>query len=51
MGHALVGQLVHAIHFLRLQRNRRRVQPHVGVAVTLDERARVARIRFEVKDA
>ena len=41
--HALVRQLVDRIHLLRGERDRRRVEPHVHVAVALHQRARVAR--------
>ena len=48
---ARVGQLVDAIHLRRRQRQRRRVQPDVTVAVPLDQRARVPRVRLDVQDA
>ena len=51
MRHALVGQLVDRVHFLHRERDRRRVQPDVDVAVPLHERARVPGIRFLVQDA
>ncbi|HSD95894.1 MAG TPA: hypothetical protein VLB06_02020, partial [Sulfuricaulis sp.] len=38
MRQALVRQLVDAVHFLRGQRQRRRIEPHVAIAVTLHQR-------------
>jgi hypothetical protein len=51
MRDALVGQLVDRVHFFHGERDRRRVEPHVGVAVALDERSRVPGIRLLVEDA
>ena len=47
--HALVRQFVNAVHFLRRQRNGRRVQPHIGIAMALHQRARIARVRLGVQ--
>ena len=40
-----------AIHLRRRQRDRRRVEPDVALAVRLDQRAGIARVRFEMEDA
>ena len=39
------------VHLRGRQRQRRRVQPDVALAVALDERARVPRVRLDVQDA
>ena len=49
MGGAGVGQVVDRIHFLAGERDRRRVQPQVTVAVALDEGAGVAGIGLPVQ--
>ncbi|OPZ04010.1 MAG: hypothetical protein BWZ09_02087 [Alphaproteobacteria bacterium ADurb.BinA305] len=51
MGPALVGQVVDAVHLGRGERDRRRVDPHVALAVALHQRARVAGVRFHVEGA
>jgi hypothetical protein len=51
MRHARERQLVHVIHVARGQRNGRRVQPHVEVAVALHQRARIAGVALEMQDA
>jgi hypothetical protein len=38
-----------AVHFRRRQRNRRRVEPDIALAMRLDQRARVAGVRFDVE--
>ncbi len=48
---AAVGPLVHPVHLLGRQRNGRRVEPHVEVAVPLYEGAGVAGVGFQMKDA
>ncbi len=49
--YAPIRQLINRIHFLRRQRQRRRIEPHVDTAMSLNERTRVARIRFGMKDS
>ena len=44
-----VGQAINVIHLGGAERNRRRVEPEVAVAVLLHQRAGVAGIRFEVE--
>ena len=55
MRHPRIGQLIQRIHFLHGQRNRRRINPDFTriftFAVTLDQRARIAGIRFDMQDA
>src|SRR6266478_1321029 len=46
-----VGALVHPVHLLGGERNGRRVQPHLGVAVALHQGARITRIGLQVQDA
>ena len=51
MRRAREGQIVDAVHFLRRQRNGRRRQPHVPVAMSLRQRAGVAGIALPVQHA
>ena len=49
--YAPIRQLVDRIHLLHRQRQRRRIQPHIDIAVPLNQRACVPRVRFEMQDA
>ena len=51
MRHPPIRQLVNCVHLLGRERNGRRVEPHVGIAVPLHERARVPGIGLDVQDA
>ncbi len=51
MRHAPIRQLVDRIHLLGRERQRRRIEPHIDVAMALHERTRVTRIRFQMQDA
>ncbi len=46
-----VGQVEHAIHLRRGQRDGRRVEPHVAAAMALHQRARVAGVGFQMQHA
>ena len=46
-----VGHAEHVVHFFGGQRNRRRVEPHVHLAVVLHQSTRVAWVGFQVQDA
>ena len=48
---ARVGQVVDVVHLRGGQRDRRRVEPDVALAVRLHQRARIAGVRFEVEGA
>src|SRR5262249_42014365 len=48
---ARIRQFVYAVHLLRRQRDRRRVQPNIVIAVALNQCARVSRVRLHVQDA
>ena len=48
---ARIGQVVDVIHLLGGERNRRRIEPHVAVAVLLHQRAGIAGIGFQVQYA
>ena len=48
---ARIGQLVNGVHFLRGQRERRRIEPNLLGAVALHERAGIARVRLQVQNS
>lgn len=49
MGDTAVRELVYPVHLFGRQRQRRRVEPHVAVIVTLHQRASVARVGLEMQ--
>ncbi len=51
MRRARVGQVVDPVHVLGRERNRRRVEPDVALAVRLTQGARIAGVGFEVEHA
>ena len=51
MRRAGVGQIEHGVEFRGSQRNRRRVQPQVAVAVALNQGASVARVGLQMQQA
>src|SRR5579883_1694359 len=51
MRRARVGEVVEAVHLRGRQRNGRRVEPQLLVAVALDERARIAGIALLMEHA
>jgi hypothetical protein len=51
MRRAGIGQAVDVVHLGCAERERRRIQPDVALAVGLDETARVAGVRFEMEGA
>ena len=48
---ALEGQVVDPVHLGGGERNGRRIEPHVDIAVALHQGPRVAGVRFQVQDA
>ena len=49
VGEALIGQFEYPVQFIGFQRDRRRVQPDLPVAVGLNERQRIVRIGLLVE--